>query len=781
MFSLKPFQARAISNLRSEFLRLWKTGGRQLHLVFKSPTGSGKTVMMACFLKSLTRDPQFQADKAFVWVSFSEDSYTQSKSKLWEYYGGAGEIALKDLNDLAEGHLGNNDVFFINWQKIKDSTKEGRKLRRENERGITFDNFIHETQEAMREFVLIVDEAHRDTDTELAQEIVDLINPRIIIRITATPRNEPSHDEIQDGRAGYVRITRDEAVESGLIKEKIITQTKEDIARHAHKELDQDKLLLELAYNKRLELKKLYDLLKLPINPLVLVQLPNDDKARRETLNKTKKEVVLDFLRSKKVEEYEVGIWLADEKKNIETITHNGSRVSFLLFKQAVATGWDCPRASILVMFREIKNPVFHIQTVGRILRMPEAKHYSDSALNIGYLYTNYERNQVLAGFDRVKGANRPAIYGSYRKKGVKQIVLESRFVGRADYNDLGDSFQDTFKTVADERLDIKTHDGKRERLDMLKQQGVVLDNSCVKVNLIVDAEIEHYDNFIEDLKTSGEDMGREISQNDLERTYNLLCFNIIAKQEDENKKFAPERSWGKLKTALNVWFAHTTELDRDEYYRVIVYDLLRPDSILRPIISEAFEKYRPIRAQEVFLKSWRAKRIEKLKIPRDSLFFTDEYEEIAHVKKSAMKPFYIGKKYAGRENELRFVKFLEAVKGIEWWYKNGDYGSEHFSIPYYIGENQNLEKTFYPDWIVKFKNGVIGIFDTKSAMTADAGDTAYKAEALQRWIERQKKIRFIGGIVVEVEQNVWKINRNKKYSHDPSYKEWEVFGEVIK
>jgi type III restriction enzyme len=51
--------------------------------------------------------------------------------------------------------------------------------------------------------------------------------------------------------------------------------------------------------------------------------------------------------------------------------------VSFLLFKQAAATGWDCPRASVLVMFREIKNPTFAIQTVGRILRMPFGTHFA--------------------------------------------------------------------------------------------------------------------------------------------------------------------------------------------------------------------------------------------------------------------------------------------------------------------------------------------------------------------------------------------------------------------
>ena len=48
----------------------------------------------------------------------------------------------------------------------------------------------------------------------------------------------------------------------------------------------------------------------------------------------------------------------------------------------AIDTGWDCPRAQILLKFREVNSIVFEIQTVGRILRMPEAKHYTDEALN---------------------------------------------------------------------------------------------------------------------------------------------------------------------------------------------------------------------------------------------------------------------------------------------------------------------------------------------------------------------------------------------------------------
>jgi type III restriction enzyme len=57
--------------------------------------------------------------------------------------------------------------------------------------------------------------------------------------------------------------------------------------------------MIELAFNKREELKNYYESLDLNINPLVLIQLPNDDKAEQEALNKSKLEFVKSYLLEK--------------------------------------------------------------------------------------------------------------------------------------------------------------------------------------------------------------------------------------------------------------------------------------------------------------------------------------------------------------------------------------------------------------------------------------------------------------------------------------------------
>ena len=93
-------------------------------------------------------------------------------------------------------------------------------------------------------------------------------------------------DDIEDGKAAYVRVKRAVVIEEGLIKEQVLTQTKEDLASHQGK--DQDELLLDLAIEKRNELKAEFKALGKDVNPLVLIQLPNDDKKLIDKVKKQK-------------------------------------------------------------------------------------------------------------------------------------------------------------------------------------------------------------------------------------------------------------------------------------------------------------------------------------------------------------------------------------------------------------------------------------------------------------------------------------------------------------
>jgi len=122
-YSPLNFQTKAIDKLVSTFTKLWGKTESQRLLAFKSPTGSGKTFMVANFVHSLNGMPTWDYDKAFIWITFSEDLAMQSKDKFQEYFDMNLENGLLTVNDFKQGKLYKNDILFINWQKLVAAKK----------------------------------------------------------------------------------------------------------------------------------------------------------------------------------------------------------------------------------------------------------------------------------------------------------------------------------------------------------------------------------------------------------------------------------------------------------------------------------------------------------------------------------------------------------------------------------------------------------------------------------------------------------------------------------
>lgn len=771
---LKDFQKTTIDQLSNTFLELWKTGKYRIPLVFKAPTGAGKTIMMAEFLRCLDDNYQFHEDKAYVWVSFGGDeSYMQSKSKLYQYFNEGTDMNLKDINNVSEGKLYKNNIFFINWSKIKGTDKESKKLRKSGGVGYggdaVFDDFIKKTRNE-REIVLIIDEAHTETDTHLANEVIDLINPRIILKITATPKDLPNISDVSQKKAGFIEALESDVIASGLIKEKIIIQTEEDIKKLEHKQLSEDEIMLELAYNKRLELKKYYQKLGLEINPLVLIQLPSDFKEKEE-VQANLKDLVLSYLKQKGVKENEIAVWLSNEKKNLELIEKNDNKVNFMIFKVAPATGWDCPRADILVMFREITSPTFHTQIIGRIKRMPEAHHYETEELNKAYIYTNYNKSHIR-DVKEVENQNKPPIYYTKLKKNIERITLETTYHQRTDFNTLTPPplWQKFFLQTLDQEFGTKIQ-FVTENAKTVKS-FFELTTTNVNNQIVVNAEIESFDNFINEIKEKGKNLDYHFSQLDVERLYNLLCFEELKKQGDEEAKYNPSRSWGQLKSAINVWFNTRLGLDRAVYYPIVVNELLKETSALKTTISKALKEFR--KKYEIEIREKEEKDIFDLELPEKETSFTEDFEKIDGILKNAYEDFYNRKQYLGKENEEKFIKFLESQKNIIWWHKQDDSGRNIFAVEYFDTQEKK-NRLFYPDFIIKTKDKIF-LLDPKNDITAKSKETADKNNALQKWIKKNQSkydFKIIGGIVIEKYPS-WIINKKDNYVYE-NENDWDI------
>ena len=118
-----------------------------------------------------------------------------------------------------------------------------------------------------------------------------------------------------------------------------------------------DEQLLEQALERRNNLAKIYR--EYDINPLLLIQLPNDSKDTLDTEEKAlvkEIEQYLDINKDINVNNGKLAVWLSDRHENLQDIEKSNNLVEVLLFKQAIALGWDCPRASVLLIYRDIKR-----------------------------------------------------------------------------------------------------------------------------------------------------------------------------------------------------------------------------------------------------------------------------------------------------------------------------------------------------------------------------------------------------------------------------------------
>jgi len=772
VFNALKFQRKAVDDLLETFVRAWKLSGRQIPIVFKSPTGSGKTFTVANFVRALNHLPQWKKDKAFVWITFNDDLAMQSRDKFRQYFENNLENNLLTVNDINRGKMYENDVLFLNWQKVVSRSAESRVLRRPDdeemrkESGLYWEDFIENTKKDGREIILIIDESHKNKDTELAKNEIDKIDPKIILHVSATPSKD---DELAAYRNNtLVDVKREDVVGEGLIKEKIIVQTDEDLQHYDGKDLDE--VLLDLGMAKREEIKSELEAMGKTVNPLMLIQLPNDDKKLMENgIDKTKEKVVCDYLKRKGIKEARIAKWFDGRQENMDYVTENDSDVDFMLFKQAAGTGWDCPRACVLVMFREIKKEVFYVQTVGRILRMPEPQlkdDYKDNAkLRTGYLFTNYKREMVEVPDQDAN--NKPNTKKAHRRKGVENVSLKSAYISRVDYGDIPRSmeFQKNFGASLNKAFNITKDDILGKAQKKLEKAGIDLSGHLTN-KIIANAQFEDYDQLAYDFKERGVDYELEMSTNDVEKTFNYICYQLLKEQTDEKAKFTNiARSWSVLKSGIRVWFKSVLGEDSDYYYRVFVADINRgASSKFRPAITQALKDFKPISKK---LLEKKQQEQEEREAPiftiQDEYGFSDDYVE-ERQKLCVLDTFYTLASYSGRDNEMKFKDYIDSkTKEVEWWFKNGDYGRNYFAVKYFNTEDQK-DALFYPDWIIRFKDGEIGIFDTKEGDTATSQETKDKASALHSKLKEFGK-NFVGGIVV-FENGVWYYNDSVKYEY---------------
>src|SRR5699024_6964185 len=287
MIQLADFQLQAIGKL----VESMEDENREV--VLKSPTGSGKTIILTHFIDEFGKG---RFNNVFVWLTPGKGELEeQSKEKMDRYIHNSQTKLLSEV--MAEGFK-ENDACFINWEKL---TKKGNNAVKESEKTNLQEHITHAHNNDLR-FITIVDESHQN-DPVKAHDIIQLFKPKKIIRTSATPNKLAN--------ATLIEVDEVDVIAEGLIKKMLIIN--EDFGRSITVD-NQVGYLVDKALDKQGELKKTFEKYDSECNPLIIIQLPNNSDVLQDEVER--------YLASKDVT-YENGllaVWLSDKKQNLEEI-----------------------------------------------------------------------------------------------------------------------------------------------------------------------------------------------------------------------------------------------------------------------------------------------------------------------------------------------------------------------------------------------------------------------------------------------------------------------------
>lgn len=681
--NLFDFQERAVINL----LDIATDSRSKQTVIVKSPTGSGKTIILIDFIEEyLTK---ISSSTAFIWLCPGKgDLEEQSRQKMQKF---APHRYTQNLFDALQNGFDAESTTFINWELV---TKKGNTAIRDSERKNLFDRIV-EAHRAGTEFIVIIDEEHSN-NTAKAKSIIDAFSAKNIIRVSATA--------VENKRYEYLEIDEVDVINAGLITKALYVN--EGLVDGMEISNDYE-CLLDLADAKRKAIAARYKELGKAIRPLVLIQFPN---GQPETIRAV--EIKLEST-GYTYDNGMVSIWMSEDKRDLpDNLTENDATPVFLLMKQAISTGWDCPRAKILVKLREGMSEGFEIQTIGRIRRMPEARHYEDDLLDFCYVYTFDEKYKagLLSSMDKAYETRR-----LFLKDKCKTFTLEKE-IRDMDFDGLGER-EVLFKIH--ETLVAKYHLGS----DKKQNQRLLAD-----AGYIFGAEIHGQALQGEFVRTSA--LTESHSYITTHKRVDTHKHGMQLMHSIDAIKSSIGMAQNKVKTILERLFRKggnsswkLIALGTAEFYAFIINNQ-----------HKLKEEFREVTAQMAVQTSMQLH-------PKKSTFHIPEQDFFRYDPNVKSEVEYLSNAYHEYTSgfatslvrstcEMLFEQHCEGRQDIEWVYKNGDTGQQYFSIVYVDGIQKQW--LFYADYIVMKKDGTVWVIETKG------GETKGQDKNIDRQIENK-------------------------------------------
>ena len=431
--------------------------------LLQSPTGSGKTLVLGRVLEGL----RGALSRPVVWLWFAPYSglVTQTREALVAQCGG---LRVRDVaKDREPNGTRDGDVFIQTWATVAASNKDARKVRRTSEAALSFDDLIASWRDAGLFVGVVIDEAHLNFGASAnvaAGFYLDHIQPDFTILATATPSDEKLDAFEQKAGievASRVVVPRAEVVDAGLNK----VGLKLGVIRFREGDrdlIDHEQATLQAGWTQHCRVRERLKERGLAVSPLMLVQVEDQAQGAEDPVKRVREKLVEIGVDDAAIATHTSG----QPDPDFHSLAYDPD-IHVLIFKVAVATGFDAPRAWTLVSVRPNRGRDFGMQIVGRIMRVhPSVRpiHGQDALLDSGYvLLTDPDMQAGLqAAVDELK-AVRESIelitdnldiyeFGNAEKQAVASDIPKPTFAPKPPENDTE----------------------RQERLTNLIEQGVV-------------------------------------------------------------------------------------------------------------------------------------------------------------------------------------------------------------------------------------------------------------------------------------------------------------------
>ena len=398
---IKPieFQTENAELLRNQ-IELAINSKEERIISLSAPTGAGKTLIAKLAIEPLL------ADATWIWLSYQPSLNKQSKDKLQKY--GIPGSNLEELTaDAGISNLERGTIYFFNFQK----DGAGRLLSKDSDTCTSITTLLNQAKASNLPVIAIIDEAHigsanKKQDKKARTQMHKWIESKdypisAYIGISATLHSfEELLKNIKITKGIPIEIPYEAPKDAGLLKNELVIDYLERIIDPKDVPITVCKEGLK-TYKKQVQA---WNEESNQVYPLLVIQTTDKfDNENIDFINQFRQ--IYEEIMEEPIAFNEIRhcfsaetTWSNIEKINPEQI-EGAKQVKVVLFKAALTTGWDCPRAEMLISFRPAKEKTSIIQLVGRMLRNPlglQIENPKKDCINNAYLFLQQFDRDIL-------------------------------------------------------------------------------------------------------------------------------------------------------------------------------------------------------------------------------------------------------------------------------------------------------------------------------------------------------------------------------------------------